>query len=162
MAINKIITTTEEQDINIIDVTLLTVEEAKALDNDIREIGKFWWLRSSGYFVNYAACVDDYGCVYYYGDYVSDTEGVRPALKISNLSSSNLSINDTFEMTGHTWTVISEDTALCNDIVGKTCFRSDWRSEDANNYEKSDIKKWLANWVNKNGIEVKADKAVEE
>ena len=98
--------------------------------------------------------VDGDGFVNDYGDNVYSKYGVRPALKIRNLKSSNLKIKDQFEMAGYRWTVISDEYAICNDIVGETCFRRDWRAKDVNVYEASDIKMWLADWVKDKGIEI--------
>lgn len=55
-------------------------------------------------------------------------------------------------MAGHGWTFITNELVLCNEIVGFGCFREDEQAEDANDFEKSDIKIWLRNWVKKNGI----------
>ena len=46
-----------------------------------------WRLRSAGYDSNYACIVYINGCVYHEGSSVDDTDGVRPALRLSNLAS---------------------------------------------------------------------------
>ena len=149
MEITKIVTT--KQDIRITDVTLLTTEEAEALPVKMKAIGKWWWLRSPGRSQDFAAFVDYDGALYdYYSVNISDV-GVRPALKIE---STDLMVDDKFELAGQQWTVINEDTALCDNIVGKAHFRKDWKAPDANDYEASDIKKWLENWVIEKGIEI--------
>ena len=50
------------------------------------------------------------------------------------------------------WTMIGDSLALCDDVVGSCAFRKNWKAQDANIYEKSDIKKWLENWAEENGI----------
>lgn len=144
---DKLITSKESIELEIDGVTLLTTEEAKALPREQIKIGDDWWLRSPGYNVNNAAFVDgEAGFVYDYGYNVSKEFGVRPALQISNLQSSNLEIGDRFDFADYSWTVIAEDKALCDDIIGYSAFRKDWKAKDANDYEKSDIKKYLEDW----------------
>ena len=154
MKIQKHITVLEEQDIKIKELTLLSEKEyLDAKENVPPTKGWWWWLRSPGDIRNYAAYVDVDGSLY--GSRVDYDSGcVRPALRISNLESSNLQIGDKFDLVGCVWTVISEGIALCDNSVGKTCFREDWEAGDANNYDASDIKKWLANWAEEHGIEV--------
>jgi len=133
---------------------LLSIEEAEnLLTQEERECtyqGKpcWWWLRSPGSYSDRAACVDRGGLVYYIGDrvnYVNDC--VRPAL-ILNLSSSNLQIGDIFEFGEYKFKVISSGYALCEEAIDRCAFRKDWKSKDANVYEKSDIKKFVDNWFN--------------
>lgn len=149
MIVKKI--TTEDQDIRILGMTLLSVEEAKALPDDIRTIGKPWWLRSPGISAYDAAIVLDLGTVNDYGFYVNGDEyGIRPALIIDQ-TSSNLQIGDRFALAGYEWTVIKE-YALCNDCIGECTFREDWQAEDANIYEASDVKRFIEAWATENGI----------
>ena len=99
------------------------------------------------------------GSGYGSGDYVhSDGICVRPALRILNLASYNLHAKDTIRLAGKRWTVISDDLILCDEIVGNCAFRDDYEAPDANDYEKSDVKKWLENWAAENGIEITAQK----
>ena len=154
MKIQKHITVLEEQDIKIKELTLLSKKEYLDAKESVPPTkGWWWWLRSPGRDQHYAAYVINFGSLYYYN--VIDVSGcVRPALRISNLESSNLQIGDKFDLVGCVWTVISEGIALCDNSGGKTCFREDWEAGDANNYDASDIKKWLANWAEEHGIEV--------
>lgn len=116
-------TTTTVTDLDVQEITLLSVEEAKALSRDQLNLGSWWWLRSPGFY-EYAAYVDFAGEVSDYGhSVVSSNIGVRPALRISNLKSSNLNSGDKISVGGETWTIISKDLALCDCIVGRTFFR---------------------------------------
>ena len=152
MKAEKIIKTTEPIDIQIDGITLLSVEEAGKVPNSQRAIGKVWWLRSPGDFDISTASVLGDGSVSDYGYHVNlNVLGVRPAL-IFDLESSNLQINDQIVLAGYTWTVIDGGYALCNEIVRNTCFRENWGAKDANQYEASDIKKWLENWAREKGI----------
>lgn len=154
MEVEKHIVTTERRDIDIVDVTLLSIDEYRNCRAAIPSIYKYWWwLRSPGYYSDNAAYVNTDGGVNDFGYYVNyDEVAVRPALKIKNLDSFNL--GDKFDLAGCTWTVISEDLALCDSVIGEVAFREDWRAKDANDYAKSDIKKWLGNWAAKNDLKI--------
>ena len=150
MNAKQIIETTKDIELDVLGITLLSVEEAEQVPEGTRAIRGRWWLRSPGYDDYNAACVDGYGDVCDLGYIVNYYEpGVRPAL-IVNLDSSNLSIMDKIETAGHRWTVITDSLILCDDIVGFTAFRADWQANDANVYEASDVKKWLEKWWEEN------------
>ena len=140
MIVEKIITTTEEREINITGATLLSIAEYNQYKDLISYANGAWWLRSPGNDDSSAKCVDRSLVFYEYVDYEL---GVRPALIISN---SDLQIEDKFKFADHIFTVISEKYALCDNIIKKYNFRTDWKVKDANNYEESDVKKWLEKW----------------
>ena len=71
---------------------------------------------------------------------------MRPAL-IVNLESSNLADGDKIKYRGYTWTVILGKYALCDSIINKQPYREDRRVDNANDYEKSDIKKYIEDWL---------------
>lgn len=142
LLIYKISQTAIKQEISIEDITLLSEDEhiqAKAL---ISHLNECWWLRSP-------LTDDDDNTGYVICDgsvtlaYVDYNYGVRPALQIKDLASSQLEIGDMFTLAGYSRTVILPNMALCDDIVGYTPFRSDYTASHANIYEYSDIKKWL-------------------
>ena len=145
--VDKLVISKSPSELEINGVTLLTVEEAKALTDKQRYQTPTWWLRSPGTSDFTAAFVaGEYGDVYDSGIDVDEEFGVRPALQISNLQSLNLEIGDRFDFVGYEWTVISENKALCDDVIGNLAFRKDWEAKDANCYEQSDIKKYLEDW----------------
>lgn len=147
----------EEKNINITDITLLTKEEAEIVPESLVRANSAWWLRSPGIHEFRVLLVDSgHGSINTVGLPAAAENGVRPALKISNLWSSDLSVGDKFELAGREWTVINGDTALCDDIVGKTAFLKNYDeyTDDINDYEQSDIKRWLKSWANKNGIKI--------
>ena len=148
----KIIKTTEPIDIEIKGITLLSIEEYERYHDLIPLHASYWWLRSPySYDSDCAGFVDDYGIIDH--RYVGDSGvGVSPAL-ICNLKSLNLKPRDIINFTGYIWTVISDKYIQCDDIIGETAFREDWKATDANDYEKSDVKKWLENWAKEQGIE---------
>lgn len=142
MIVQRIITALEDMELDVEGITLLTREEVKALPTEIRKCDDFWWLRSQGFLADFAAFVDGrFGNIDACGRYVSDALGVRPALRV-NLKSINLQIGDKVAVFGYVWTVITENLILCDNIVGESLFREDY----ANDYETSDIKKWVEKW----------------
>ena len=153
MKAKKIIVSTAEIELEIAEVTLLSAEEYKLYKERIPAVHCWWWLRSPGEETDRAANVRSEETTEFRGDLVVHGRcAVRPVLKIHNLFTANLEILDRFTLAEHTWTVISEDLAICDDTVGKTWFRGDWKAKNANVYEKSDIKTWIADWAQENGI----------
>lgn len=131
-------------------ILLSSVEAEKYLTKEDRKYNHWWWLRSPGYCQNLAARVDIDGSVYYCGFYVNiDNFCVRPALKISNLKSSNFNIGDKFEINGYNFKIISDNLAwMYKQDIGKYYFREDSEAKNANDYEYSDVKKYVDNWFN--------------
>lgn len=160
MKVNWLVVTKKEADLDIAEVTLLSAEEYEAAKDVIPMRDEFWWLRSPcSEGSNRAGFVDDRGRLDFDGvdnEYV----GVRPALRIRKLRSSNLSRGDKFELARHVWTIVSDSLALCDDIVGYTRFRKDWKDEEANDYESSDIRAWLECWAVGEGIFIRPELSV--
>lgn len=133
---------------NIEGITLLSVDDYKEFKKNIPNINDYWWLRSpyadSGHC---AALVNDNGDVDYY--YVDLGYAARPALYISNPESVDMEIGDKFDFGGHSWTIISDNYALCDESIGRYVFRHDWRAENADTYEASDIKAFIEDWYEK-------------
>ena len=151
MKIQKHIVTKQDMDIDIRGVTLLSVDEYNENRDLIPLHDDLWWLRSSYSFNDYiAGCVYDYGSVYN-NDVYNDGVGVSPAL-ILNPESSHLNPGDRFDMAGVTWTMLRGNLAQCDEIVGNCPFRREWRANDANVYEASDVRKWVENWAREAGI----------
>lgn len=145
MIAQKIVKTTEAIDLDIKGITLLSIEEYKACKEHIKHTSPSWWLRSPGLNCLRAAVVFSFGDIYNSGDFIYVPFGVRPVLEI-NLKTSNLQIGDEIELMNCRWTVISNKLILCNEIIAKRPFRKDWRTDNANDYNKSDIKQWLEDW----------------
>lgn len=63
---------------------------------------------------------------------------------------------------GLQWVVISDNSALCTDIVGASPFRVNWKDKELaseiSDYETSDIKKWLDKWYRDRLLAVKESK----
>ena len=153
MKAEKIIIKTEPINIEIGKITLLSIKEYREAEKNIECVNNNWWLRSPGTYDGDAAFVDgEDGDVGEDGDDVLEEFGVRPALNISNLQSLNLKVGNKIKLADHNWTVISDELALCDEIIGGSAFREDWEEDDANEYEQSDIKKWLENWARENGV----------
>ena len=138
--IDVIITTTESKDVYFTGLTLLSKDEYLKYKKNIKPCDYWWWLRSPGSLSNRASDVYSDGSLY--GSYVNYANGsVRPALIINPIS--NLRINTSFNYYGHKWTAISEDYALCDDAFCKMAFREGCMATDNNDYEASDVKKYL-------------------
>ena len=126
-----------ETDIKITGITLLSIEEHEKYEDKIPLNAGWWWLRSPGDYPDDAASVNYDGSVYYDGHRVSRGRGgVRPILK-----GVFADING-FEFADHSWIVLAEDMAICKDNIGLRRFDA-----ESNDYEKSEIKQWLENWL---------------
>ena len=141
-------------------ITLLSIEEYEKAKDYIPHTYNCWWLSSRGIY-GAVVFVDGYVnriCDKYYC--VSKEYGVRPALKIKNEKHIGCcySPGDQIDICGVMWTVLPGDILLCNDIIGECAFRKDWRASDANDYEVSDIKKWIESWWDEKKKQKKADK----
>lgn len=152
MEANRIFTAKEKIDLDIEEITLLSKEEASVLPAKQRNLGLFWWLRSASIINNteYADCVDDEGVLWM--RHVGITNGVAPALRISNLHQFGLNIGDSIEVGGESWVIISSELAWCDHLIGETAFQTDYLAPDANGYERSNAKKWLDQWALERGI----------
>ena len=150
-----------EPEFEITDVTLLSKNEYDTYRDAIAfDMAQWWWLRSPGSSSKYANFVrSDTGNVGNYAHSVStDYFGVRPAL-ICDLDDVGYSVGDKVSGSGYEWTVISNSISvtddpynghgliLCDETVGQTAFKADDTASDANVYDASDVKQWLANWV---------------
>lgn len=157
MKITKQITIEKEIDVQISEITLLSKEEYSFAEEVIRPIDGWWWLRSPGYSQDNAALVRYAGSLS--STYVGNDSGcVRPALRIRNPKSSNLKVGDKLQVAGYVWTIVlgtaDKFVALCDDSIGTIAFRYDWKADDANDFEKSDVKRYLNEWAEQKGITI--------
>ena len=95
----------------------------------------------------------DYVCYYY---------DVRPVLIISNLESSGLKIGDTFEFGSKQFEIISNNKAFCLTNIGACVFKRNSNALNANNYERSDVKKFIDEWFEKSIEEVNEENEIKE
>lgn len=128
-----------EIDIDITDISLLTLKEIERLPEKIRRYDDWWWLRSPGGFPGCAAYVYSDGSVDDYGyDVDYDCIAVRPAITVSNI---RFEIGDAIVIQGKKYVAIAPNKILYNDEV--VCHRFD---KESNEYEKSKIKKIVDGW----------------
>ena len=73
---------------------------------------------------------------------------IRPVIKVDN----QLSIGDEYNIKGTMFVAISKDMLLCKNKIGYGCFRKNFEAEDANVYEKSDVKNYIDDWAKEKGI----------
>ena len=136
----------------ISEVTIPSVDEIEKIDEKLRLAGDNYWLRSPGDRNDRAAFVDGgSGSVNARGYGVDYTHGVRPALIIPNLDDAGYSTGDRLgPLAGYTWTVISNDMVLCDDLIGKAFFDKGLYYE--NTYDYSSLKSYVENWAKENDL----------
>ena len=148
MKAEKIIITKEQINIDIKDIALLSIEEYEKCKDIIPKIKEYWWLRTPSYnSTGHVGYIDPNGNMNYKGGFsVFDQIGVRPIL-ITNKNFSKNNLGNKIYFINYKWTIINSNILLWDDIIAQTYFHSDWLANDANDYETSDIKKWLENWL---------------
>lgn len=161
-ALKKIITT-EDIDLQLGWIELLTRKQYEDNKDIIPNVNTTWWLKTYGA----GKCLGS--VVFPNGDTsvlqsVRETYGVRPVLHIRHFESTGLERGDKIELAGYSWTIITENLALCDSIVGETAFQTklgyegDQRyfyrvlQEYANDYDHSEIKDWVLNWARENNF----------
>ena len=136
--------------IKILGATLLSLEEYVKYESKIPKLKSQWWLRSSGKYANKAAfvynvCSYSMCNTYDYGyDIVTRRHSIRPALQLQG--SGNTKIGEVISFGGYKFIIISSEYALCTKAIGFTSFRKDLKAPNNNDYEASDIKKYIDNW----------------
>lgn len=145
----------QETELEIEEVTLLSVDEATRIPKRLLKNRDYWWLCSPGRLCDFSvvACVDgDDGYIYDDGLFVKYAHDVRPALRVRNLGSLNLKVGTVVRINDCSYYVIPGDMLLSKKYIGECSFRKDWKAPDANAYEKSDIKKFVDDWAVKQGF----------
>lgn len=138
-----------QEGLKITGVTLLTIGEARKLPKETMLNDDCWWLKSRGAGNDCVAGVYSCGSVSYNGFFAYLENAVRPALMIQNLNFSIFEIGDKFRFGEKEFEIISDTRALCTESVGCCAFRKDCLAESANNYQASDLKKFLKAWYEK-------------
>lgn len=130
-----------ECDAKFVGLTLLSEKEYTENREFIKLLNNLWWLRSPCYYSrSHASCVCGHGGLGY-NDIDDTNSSVRPALILN--SESSFIVGDKFKYYDHNWTVISAKYALCDEEFCRMTFRKCWTADDANDYEVSDIKRYL-------------------
>ena len=147
---NKVVVVSQHTRLDVECSTLLSIDEVKALPRKVRSNGRWWWLRSPGMNQDHVVIVNGDGSIHYNGDYAYEScLFVRPALVITNLNESGVHVSDEIDIFGLRWTAITDHMVLANQPLCQMAFRENWRADDANNYEQSDVKKYLDDWFKK-------------
>lgn len=121
------------------EIFLLSIEEYKKYHDRIPHINCWWWLRSPGDYSDFTAGVDDDGSIYFDGYRVDYDDGaVRPVLRIAHPEKIGMRI----VQYDFPWIVIDKNLAIAE--VPIVFHRFDNKS---NNYENSEIKKFLNDWI---------------
>jgi len=130
------------------EIFLLSIEEYERYMTNIPIINTWWWLRSPGYHSKGAAGVSSGGDLDVYGCYVLDADGaVRPALRYSNLKSKIVKseiAKDRFIFNDFPFRIIDEDNEIA---IAEVPIVFDKFDNESNDYENSDIRMRLLDWV---------------
>ena len=146
MKITRFVPTEEE--LQIEDITLLSVKQYEQCRKHIPWIPSPWWLRDGGEKSWLATYVDSMGGVNKDGRIVTETRFVvRPALKVESVCDAGLQVDDKFSAIGQEWTVISETLVICNEGIAEHQFAESQDGLDANDYKKSAVKKLIEKWL---------------
>lgn len=144
---NKLVRKFEPVRIYPAEVTLLTAAEYKDYEHNIPPVRDWFWLKSSSVDAFVVDVVDRnrfVGCCF-----VDSPDGmIRPVIKLEN----TVSIGEEYDVKGTMFVAISKDMLLCKDKIGYCCFRKNFEAEDANVYEKSDVKNYIDDWAKEKGI----------
>jgi len=137
------------KDLDIKDITLISIEEAEKIPQVYREFYDWWWLKSNGSNGYQTANVSSDGSIYTYGDsIIYNRDYVRPALIVNNLESFNLPTCSKLVINNIEWIKISDNMLLCDDnSFGRHKF-----DEKSNDYETSEIKKYIHEKAKEVGI----------
>lgn len=128
----------------IVDIGLLSAEEVKAARTTIPPVSGNWWLRAPGHDGMVSIVYEDGSIIT--GVYVNDAYiGVRPALWVNQVPV--LPIGEKALFGNCVWTQIAEGIFLCDAIICWMNFRKDWKAEDANAYEASNVNTFLSGWL---------------
>lgn len=139
----KEIVSYEDFKIDVKDITLLSKEEYDKYKDIIPPVNLWWWLRSPGYNSLDAASVTSDGSLLYI--YVSHSSlYVRPAIVCEP---SCLEPGDKVKLFEMNWTALNPSLLLCDESIGGCAFRKDWNAPDANDYDASDVKRYLREWI---------------
>lgn len=161
-ALKKIITT-KEIDLQLGWIELLTREKYEDNKDIIPSVNTIWWLKTYGVGKCRGSVVYPNGDIGLF-QFVRESFGVRPVLHIRHFESTGLERGDKIELAGYSWTIITENSALCDSIVGKTSFQTKLGYEGAqryiydplqmhaNDYDHSEIKDWVLNWARENNF----------
>lgn len=135
-----------ETRIAVIDITLLSTEEYYRAEAYIAKIDRTWWLRSPGNGKQFIAGVTPDGIVSHGGFDRRALLAVRPAIHFT-ADPALFPVREKFMFAGVWWTVISDGLALCDGWLYLTAFRQDAETEDANIYERSNVRSSLDRWL---------------
>ena len=128
-------------------IFLMNIDEYKFYKNRIPSLKTYWWLRSPGYYQNYAANVYGDGSVNYLGDFVYfGPYCIRPVIKLlRDLEYSSVDIGSKITFHSHRFIIIDFD----DDYIYAISISGLWYAhydKDSNDYEDSYIRKWLNTW----------------
>ncbi len=124
---------------NIIEVTLLSLEDFNKNKSVIPTVQAWWWLKTSGAYSNKAAYVFIDGDAYAQGyDVSKDKADIRPLFVLDSEISNKLTMGEKVNIGKFTATVLANGNCLLDDIVCNHRF-----DEKSGNYTTSEIKEFI-------------------
>ena len=134
----------ETKFLEIEGITLLSLYEANKLPQSIVAFEGIWWLRSPSYYSDHIECVNSDGHYAGCGHVRFNICKARPVLIIPELEDLDLEkFKDSIEVFDRDWIYIGNGMALAE----KSIFESRFNDSDSNDYETSEIKQKLEDWL---------------
>lgn len=135
-------------------ITLLSAEEFERWKDQIPFLKKNWWTMTPAVRMRYyfrCRDINEYQVMFVniegelitMGLSVFSKADLRPVLKCQE-SNTCWNVGSSFSFGNLSFTVLSTDTAIADDVIGESEF-----SRDTNDYEKSTAKKILEEWLAK-------------
>ncbi len=137
-------------ELGVYNVELLSKEEAWYLPKRLFRKTEPWWLSSKGYFNGEILAAFKSGSLL--SENVNTIKGIRPVLRLREDEEDPYCEGQTFDLAGHTFSVINDHSALCDDLIGYSVFRNNRNALDSNEYSNSDVKKFIDEWCKENYI----------
>ncbi len=141
---------TKKEEFKIKKITLLCKDDYERYKKEVRQVNDYWWLKNVDTdYPTLISAVDRAGGIAAIEPKNKDV-GIRPVLviEVRRLFFGTIPVKN-FELFGHSWTMIGDNIALCDEIIEKKPFNSTI-------YQYSSVKEYLDEWFKeKTGKETK-------
>ncbi len=170
-----------EDDLKITQIRLPSKEEVVEGKEYIPPTAQHWYENGDNYWTD--NCVEDNKVMIANDTGINDfalawqEQSVRPVAVIDNIQALGLDKGDKLEIGGQKWTIIGNNTAICDKSIGKSTFNgenslaygitsafvgdvfeqlSEGKYVYRSNYKGSDAEKYIQDWIKDNDIEVQS------
>lgn len=135
--------------LKVIGASLLTADEVKNIPEDLLCYHAWWWIKSASKYHrwHYVAIIEHSGKLNQMGRAVDFKGIIRPILEIANVKAAGLKTGDHFIYGGKEFCIISDTAAFCVNDIGCCQFRKEYSAKDATEYDASNIKAYINNWL---------------